>query len=207
MFLCDGDRTKYLGLLDRYLKMHQVRLWGWCLMTNHAHLILVPGSESALSKAMHMIGQRFAVHRNAQDEANGHAWEGRYYSCTLGPGHLWTAVRYVERNPVRAGMAPLPDDYRWSSARGHLFGEDETGLLDSTVWDTAFSPFEWREFLRSPDDEVETKELRRSTATGRPLGDQTFVEQVGRRLGRDLTRKKPGRRPKIRAEVGQSEIG
>jgi putative transposase len=86
------------------------------LMTNHVHLIAMPEREDSLSVLLRRVHGRYAQYYNARYGRSGHLWQNRYFACSLGPGHLWAALAYVEMNPVRAGLVERPDDYRWSSA-------------------------------------------------------------------------------------------
>lgn len=105
-----------------------VSLLGWCWMSNHVHLIAVPRSEGSLSRLVMRAHSRYAQEFNRRHKRCGHVWHSRFYSCPLGPGHLQAALRYVDLNPVRAGIVEKAENYRWSSAEGHLGGADATGL-------------------------------------------------------------------------------
>jgi REP-associated tyrosine transposase len=133
-FSADEDRHTYLRLLGENLREADVRLWAWCLMTNHVHLVLLPGSEESLSVLFRRVHGRYAQYYNARWGRSGHLWQNRFFSCILGTGHLWTALAYVERNPVRAGMVEAAVDYPWSSAAAHTTGIAPTGLLDMAWW-------------------------------------------------------------------------
>jgi putative transposase len=96
-FSCDTDRQTYLKLLAEHSIEANVRILGWCLMTNHTHLIAIPEREDSLAVLLRRVHGRYAQ-----------------YACALGIGHLWRALVYVERNPVRAGMVVRAEEYRWS---------------------------------------------------------------------------------------------
>ena len=115
----DSEKNVYLRLLQKYLRLYSVALAGYCLMSNHVHLILVPSEPDALAVALKQIHGRFASFWNATHCSNGHVWQGRFYSCPLDDAHLWIALRYVERNPVRAQLAHRPEHWKWSSAAVH----------------------------------------------------------------------------------------
>jgi REP-associated tyrosine transposase len=107
-FTGDADRTTYLGLLAHNLAAAEVRLLGWCLMNNHIHLIAVPVREDSLSVLLRRVHGRYAQYYNAKAGRSGHLWQNRYFACVLDTGHLWSALAYVERNPVRAGLIQFP---------------------------------------------------------------------------------------------------
>jgi putative transposase len=115
----DSEKNVYLNLLQKYLRLYSVALAGYCLMSNHVHLILIPSAADALAVALKQIHGRFASFWNATHCSSGHVWQGRFYSCPLDDAHLWIALRYVERNPVRAQLAHRPEQWKWSSAAVH----------------------------------------------------------------------------------------
>jgi len=97
-----------------------VRVWGWCLMSNHVHLVLLPDREDSLSLLMRRVHGRYAQYYNTRWGRTGHLWQNRFFSCILGIEHLWAALAYVERNPIRAGIVHSAAEYQWSSAAAHL---------------------------------------------------------------------------------------
>ncbi len=192
IFETDNDRLVYLGLLQQYAKQQRLAILGYCLMPNHVHLIAVPEREGSLRRALRNIHGRYAAYLNARQASSGHVWQGRYYSCPMDDDRLWTALRYVERNPVRAAMVRDAADFPWSSARIHLGGGWD-GLIDLAPWSERWTLAEWREFLSATEFERESEALRRSTHSGRPLGSAQFVEHLEARLARPLLARRGGR--------------
>jgi putative transposase len=192
VFDSDADRVVYLHLLRQYSILHQCALVGYCLMSNHVHVIAVPGRADSLPVVLRDVHGRYATYLNGRQSASGHVWQGRYFSCPLDAQHLWAALRYVERNPVRAGMAKRAEEYAWSSAAAHCGGSDKQGLLDLDFWRGEWSVVSWRSFLEDAA-EAEAERIRRNTHTGRPLGSEDFVKQMERRLCRTLAAQKGGR--------------
>jgi putative transposase len=119
VFLDDADRLSYLDQLTLRCERHGVELWAYCLMTNHVHLLVVPHHRHSLARVIATTHQRHADRLNRRREQSGHLWQNRYFSTVLDQRHLWTAVRYIERNPVRGGLVARAEDYRWSSAVAH----------------------------------------------------------------------------------------
>lgn len=119
VFETDEDRHAYLRFLTQYADKHGLSVWAYCLMTNHVHLVVVPEREDSLAKALRDAHTVYAMRFNTRTRLSGHVWQGRFYSCPMDETHLWTAVRYVERNPVRAGLVSRAEDYPWSSAPAH----------------------------------------------------------------------------------------
>ena len=188
-FSSDEDRTTYLRLWRENLGDAGVSLLGWCLMTNHLHLVAVPAREDSLSVLLRRVHGRYAQYYNARWGRTGHLWQNRFFAGVLGPDHLWAALAYVERNPVRAGMVPRAADYRWSSAASHLAGADESGMLDMEGWGCE-SPLDGDQLLDAEGLESDAA-LRRCTYSGRPFGSETFVREMAERFGRHWTRGRP----------------
>ena len=103
-------------------------------MSNHVHLVLLPGRKDSLSLLLRRVHGRYAQYYNTRWGRSGHLWQTRFFSCMLGIEHLWAALAYVERNPVRAGIVDSAAEYPWSSAADHLKCLDNTGLLDMYRW-------------------------------------------------------------------------
>jgi len=176
------DYARYLELLALYSRRHNLDIWAYCLMPNHVHIVGVPGAEDSLASVFRTVHMMYSQHFNHKANAVGHLWQGRYYSCALDERHVYAAVRYVELNPVRAGLAFSALEYPWSSAKSHLTGVADgvlSGLcfLDETVRD-------WKEYLQEPPDAEAQTGLFKATRTGRPCGDKEFVAQLEDRLGR-----------------------
>ena len=127
-FVNDSDYLKYLKFLKKCKNKFQCKIYGWCLMPNHAHLII---SSNNLSKAMHMLNFSYAQYFNYKYNEVGYLWQNRFKSFVVSKDkYLLTLIAYVEYNPVRARMVSNPEDYRWSSYRARLLGNNTLGLLD-----------------------------------------------------------------------------
>ena len=116
VFHSDNERHTYLRLIQEYAALHRLTLWAYCLMTNHIHLIAVPHSEQSIARTLRGLHTVYAMQYNTRYHSTGHLWQGRYKSCPLDEQHTWAAVRFVERNPVRADIVARAEDYPWSSA-------------------------------------------------------------------------------------------
>ena len=192
IFESDQDRETYLRFLRTYCGKRELSIWAYCLMPNHIHLVAVPAKESSLSHGLRDTHTVYAMYFNSRTQMSGHVWQGRFFSCPLDESHLWAAVRYVEVNPVRAGMVESAETYPWSSAAAHC------GLREDAVLSTSFPPDgvidDWGAWLREPlEDEAEThSSIRQQTHTGRPCGSSEFLDQVETLLRRKLRPKPPG---------------
>lgn len=195
VFRDDEDRLLFIDLLAAYKKAFGFSIWAYTLMTNHVHLITVPEGKESFSAAMRDLFSDYALAFNKRYDYVGHLWEQRFRSSALGPDHLWNAVRYVERNPVRAGMVVRAEDYRWSSAAYHC-GLRATDPLVSPDSPLIGAIDDWSAWLRIPNTEAEMDLLRRNTRTGRPSGSKEFVQMLEHSLGRPIAPRKPGRKGK-----------
>ena len=192
-FSNDLDRTTYLKLLFHLLPEAGVRLWGWCLMPNHVHLIAIPSDETSLAVLLRRLHGRYAQYYNAAAGRIGHLWQNRYFSCMLDRGHLACALRYVDLNPVRANLVARAETYAWSSAAAHVRGSDQAGLLDLAGWRTFAADFNWADELCVYETNLkEYRDLRLCTHAGRPFGGPAFVKEMETRFARNWHR---GRRP------------
>jgi putative transposase len=195
IFSTGADCQTYLDLLARYSEQHQLAIWAYCLMSNHVHLVSWPERPDSLSRALGRVHAEYARYRNLIDRSCGHVWEARYFSCPLERAHLWRAVAYVERNPVRAGMAAHAEAYPWSSARARLGGR-RPRFLDLAAWQVEYDAQRWREALADGiDEEAFQQRIREASKRGRPLGSDEFVERLEMEAGRRL-RPNPRGRPK-----------
>jgi putative transposase len=179
-----------------------VEVLGYCLMTNHVHLVALPHRPDSLAKLMREVQTRYSQYRHALDRSHGHLWQGRYYSCPVEPERLASVMRYVELNPVRAGLATDAPSYSWSSAAVHLGGQDQWNLVSLTDWRKCWTAEQWQTELSSSDQQ--DAGIREATYTGRPLGPAEFIERLEAYSKRSLKRGLPGRpRNKVPEETQQ----
>ena len=206
IFGSEADRATYLELLREYSQLDSLSLLGYCLMSNHVHLIVIPRTPQALSHSLRQAHGRYAAYWNARQSSTGHVWQGRFYSCPLDEGHLWAALRYAELNPVRAGMAESAALWRWSSAAAHCGLREPDPLLDMERWQTRWTVAEWREFLAGEESAADLRALRHSTHTGRPLGTPEFVAALEQQTSRSLAPRKGGRPKKCAPDPRQATL-
>ncbi len=192
-FFCDEDYAAYLELLAEGCRAAAVEVWGYCLMPNHVHLILVPSDEDGLRAALSEAHRRYSRRVNFREGWRGYLWQGRFASVPMDGAHLLACARYVELNPVRARLTSTASDWPWSSARAHLAGRDDG--LAKTAPLLALAP-NWPEFLAGGLSEAEHRAIQAGERTGRPLGSPDFTAELEQRLGRVLARQKPGRKPR-----------
>ena len=192
IFETGADREAYLRFLKTYCAKRGLSVWAYCLMSNHIHLVVIPQEEASLGTALRDTHTVYAMYFNSRTGLSGHVWQGRFFSCPLDESHHWAAVRYVERNPVRAGMVARAEEYPWSSAAAHC-GRRDTGVL-STEFPPSGVIEDWSEWLNAGCDEDEAYAyIRRQTRTGRPCGSSKFLDRLEALLARSLRPKKGGR--------------
>ena len=196
-FFDDDDYRAYLSLLRRWCDKHDVRIWAYCLMPNHVHLIVVPSSADGLWRGIGEAHRRYTRRVNLREGWRGHLWQDRFTSYVMDDSYLLAAARYVERNPVKAGLAASPADWPWSSAAAHVASRsDAVAEGDWLAERIAGWVCTWGEYLRDWDEPDVASRLARHERTGRPLGQEGIVERVGALLSRDLLPKKRGPKPK-----------
>lgn len=202
VFFSDADRAAYLAWLGEYGAKHGVRVLAYCLMTNHVHIVAVPEKPDALEKVFRALHTRYAQRVNRAKQWKGHVWQGRFFSSALDETYLWAAIRYVERNPVRARMVRRAENYRWSSAPAHGgLKEDSVLTRDREWWRQVKSVGDWSKWLAQGDRPEQLEILRRHVNQGLPCGAEGFLRRLERRAGQML-RPRPRGRPKKVEEEG-----
>jgi putative transposase len=192
VFFNDEDYAAYRALLAEGCRAAGVAVWGYCLMPNHVHLILVPSDEDGLRGALAEAHRRYSRRVNDREGWRGYLWQGRFASAPMDGAHTLAAARYVELNPVRAKLVAAAADWPWSSARAHLAGRDDGLVQARPLLEQA--P-DWQALLAAGLGDDEREALRAGERTGRPLGSEGFVAGLERDLGRTLARRTPGRKP------------
>ena len=191
LFHEDTDWLVYLRALKSGCDEHGVGIRAYTLMTNHVHLVAVPVGEESLSHALHIAHTEYAVYFNSKYGFSGHLFQGRPDMCVMDDSHMWNAIRYVERNPVRAGIVKRAEDYPWSSAAAHC------GLRIDSLLTKDFPPSgvidDWSGWLKVDQSDEERHTIRRHTTTGRPWCTPDLLIQLEKLTGRDLKLRKPGR--------------
>jgi len=199
-FFHDDDYVRYLKLMAKWCERYRVDIWAYCLMPNHTHLIAVPETADGLRRAIGEAHRRYTAEVNHREGWTGCLWQGRFSSFVMDERYLLTAARYVELNPVRAGLVAHPKEYPWSSARAHLLGRDD-GLV--TTAPLLARVDDWSAFLGAGAPPEAADELRSHERTGRPLGSDDFVDDLERLLNRVLRRRKSG---PVRRSAGDNAV-
>ena len=191
-FFRDEDYKAYLELMSEWSRKCDVEIWSYCLMPNHVHLIAVPGTKDGLARAIGEAHRRYTRRINFREGWRGHLWQDRFASFPMDEAYLLSAARYVEMNPVVAGIVEKPEEYKWSSARPHMEGRDDVLVKVGPLLEMVGN---WGDFLEPPNDS-EVDSIHKHEKTGRPLGSSAFVENLENQLSRILKRRKPGPKQK-----------
>jgi putative transposase len=205
-FFNDIDYRRYLQELRELCLQHHCQLHAWVLMTNHVHLLLTPAHSGATSQLMQCLGRRYVRYINDSYFRTGTLWEGRYKACLVGDDdYLLTCMRYIELNPVRAGMVANPVGYPWSSYHATGYGKDLHLLQPHASWlgidrDHCRRHQLWREFVLEGKAANTTDPVRLCLQRQHPYGSDRFRAAIEVQLGRRCGPAKIGRPKKQRPE-------
>jgi len=159
VFFNDRDRLYYLRLLKEHSLMYGLKIWAYCLMNNHVHLIAIPQEQESF-RAISETHRRYTSMVNTREGWRGYLWQGRFKSDPMDEKHLFAAVRYVERNPVRANLVGISENYHWSSAKYHVYGQKNDLLEHFFLMDQIK---DWSSYLSISDEEKALDLLRRKS--------------------------------------------
>ena len=195
VFFVDDDKRHYLRILQEKSIEYDFSVLGYCLMTNHVHIVGVPARQESLAKAVGRTHFLYTQYVNRRHGRSGHLWQNRFYSCVMDDRYFWICLRYVEQNPVRAKMVRVPWTYPFSSAAVHVGSPDQTGLIDIGQWRKLARGLNWKVILQRRMDKETSVDFQTRYRCGRPLGSDKFISKLEVTLGRRL-RPLPGGRPK-----------
>lgn len=200
IFYSQADRMAYLETLIEFREQLQLRLYGYCLMTNHVHLIVDPGDlPDNLGRLMKRLAGRHTRRINRIWKRSGTLWGGRFHSSLIETDrYLLTCLRYVDRNPVRAGMVAAPEQFVWSSYRAKIGLTDcdwldEDPCTQALATDRVRRQERYRDFVAQGDDELELKLIRGALQRCQLTASESFVKSVEEKVGREISRREPGR--------------
>ncbi|MCU7796535.1 MAG: transposase [Candidatus Thiodiazotropha sp. (ex Myrtea spinifera)] len=189
VFVEEMDYHYYLETLKEFKETFQVKVYAYCLMTNHIHLLLEPATRLGIGQLMKRLAGRQTRLRNRLENRRGTLWEGRYKSSVVDADeYLMACVRYIEMNPVRAGIVDKPHKYEWSSYRERTC-KQAVDLLDELPFDY----HEYEIFMNGSIPSGEWDLIRDSVQSNHITGSTLFCERIERAIGRRLNNRKPGR--------------
>lgn len=201
-FFSENDYRDYLKLMSSSCLNHGVEIWAYCLMCNHVHMIAVPESPTSLRSAIGDAHRRYTLTINSRNNWRGHLWQERFASFPMNDGYLLKVARYVELNPVRAKITTDPVTYPWSSAKSHVMRQDDDLVKVKPLLDLV--P-DWKAFLMEEIEDKDYQHIKKHERTGRPLGDDAFINKIENTCNRILCKRKPGPKRKISSEANSGQ--
>ena len=198
-FASEQDFAAYANWLKEYAKKFQVDLHAWVLMTNHVHLLCTPRVDNAVSHLMQALGRQYVRYFNFSYKRTGTLWEGRFKSCLVQQeAYLLQLYRYIELNPVRAGMVMQPSDYVWSSYQINALGKESELCTPHSCYlaldrDATKRQANYRDLFKSHVDGELLENIRASVNKGFVFGNSRFETEIENLTGRRMTASKVGR--------------
>jgi putative transposase len=195
----EPDYLAYLGWLQDGAEQHECRIHAYVLMTNHVHLLVSASNPANLSKLPQYVGRRYVPYFNRKYGRSGTLWEGRFKASTIeSERYLLTCYRYIEMNPVRAGMVATPGDYRWSSYKANACGKESALISPHPLYlalgdEAKQRAKRYRDGFKEVLDSDVIDAIRASVQTGTPLGTDRFKAEVERLLGMRVGQARRGR--------------
>jgi len=187
----DQDRALYLKYIQEYSQKYAMKVYAYSLMNNHVHFIVSPGRKDSLARTFQITHQRYAYYFQRKTIQEGHLWQGRFFSGLILGRHLQEAVRYVEKNPVRAGLVGLAWQYAWSSARAHM-GKTYKIIELAEIKEIMDVP-SWEDYLMGEERTRFIELIRKCTFKERVLGPKGYVKELEERFNVKLLPEKMGR--------------
>jgi putative transposase len=203
-FFDDQDRVAYLGWLREALEREHCHLHAYVLMTNHVHLLLTPEDAARVPQVLISVGRRYVQYVNQTYGRTGTLWDGRYKSSLVqADTYLLLCHRYIELNPVRAGMVAEPADYRWSSYQANGLGRADTLVTPHALYldlgpDDESRRAAYRDLFGSTLDDLPLTNLRMALKQDQPIGNNQFYAEIQAITGQRRTLRKRGRPRKDR---------
>jgi putative transposase len=199
IFTTEEEKKSYLGWLKDAAREYELAIHAYALMPNHVHILATPKTVLSASKVMQSIGRRYAQLFNQTHGTSSTVWEGRFKSCLIDPEAYFLLVqKYIEQNPVRAGLVNKPEEWSWSSYRHHAGSETNPWIGDHpSYWAIANTPFErqmaWQKTVLEPLSSHEIEKVSNHLSYGWPLGGDVFIKHLALKTSRPLQPRLAGR--------------
>ncbi|MCK5395854.1 MAG: transposase [Gammaproteobacteria bacterium] len=201
-FVSEEDFSAYAYWLYQYAKKFEVSIHAWVFMTNHVHLLVTPTTKNGVSNLMQMLGRHYVRYFNYTYKRTGTLWEGRFKSCLVeAESYFLTCQRYIELNPIRAGMVESPSDYHWSSYQANGLGREIALWTPHQIYidlghSTKSRLDAYRALFQSHVNVRDIALIRNATNKGLAVGNDHFKSEIERLSGRRVVALKRGPKPK-----------
>lgn len=212
IFFVEDDYRFFLECLRQAKLKRTCRIYAYVLMTNHFHLLVEPSHDGDLGRLMQSVGRRYVRYINETYQRSGTLWEGRFKSAAVSRDeYLMVCSRYIELNPVRAGLVKHPREYQWCSYQYRALGVSDQ-LLDEDPWYTglggnaAARQKAYRDWVESRIKEGEWEQIRQATQRGRLIGRETFQKEIETMVGRRLIGESRGRPRKVKSAANEKVL-
>ena len=185
-----GDYLRFVTLIERACERIPMRLLAWCLMPNHFHFVLWPSKDAEMSRWMHWLLSSHVRWYHQRYGTSGRIWQGRFKAFPIqSDDHLLAVERYVERNPLRAGLVARAENWPWSSLRSWVDDSSSEFLHEGPVrrWNG------WLQHVNAPQTEAELRAIRHSVNRESPFGNEAWTVSTAKRLDLGWTLRNPGR--------------
>jgi len=189
-----NDFRKYCYWMVEYAEKYCVKILAYCLMNNHVHFIVIPSNSHGLAQLFKIVHMRYSQYKNEARSKTGHLWQGRFYSNILDETCLLRAMRYVERNPFRAGMVEKPWEYIWASTREHV-GLEKEPIIKTSEFHKILCLLQkksWKDYIEQDDPQI-TEDFRKKILRCSIIGTEDFITNLEQKTGYCLKDKKMGR--------------
>ena len=180
VFFHPNDRKRYLEKLTSYSNRFGFDIQAYCLMSNHIHLLGIPRNKNSIAKTMQVVQSNHTRTINLSQGWTGNLWQQRYSASALNIPHMWNTLRYIEQNPVRAGIVLKCEDYIWSSAASHCGIRDDALINTDPRYSDMFD--NWHEIVNQVLDDETLEDIRYRTRKGFPCGERRLIKVISKKV-------------------------
>ncbi|MEM9469284.1 MAG: transposase, partial [Pseudomonadota bacterium] len=198
IFFEKSDFQNYLDILQEQCERFSVKILSYCLLPNQVHLLAIPQNGELLARAIGETHRRYTNMINKRNNWRGHLFQDRFFSYVCDEQYSLRAMRFIETMPLISKITPKPESYLWSSARDRIKVTKESFITNPSNFHAIQ---DWPAFLARPMDEQELKKIQTHLQTGRPRGNDAFLDMIEEKIGRSVRPQKRGRKPKMKAEA------
>lgn len=190
-FVDNEDYVKYLSFFEKFKNIYELDVYSYSLMPNHIHFKAIPNNPLSLAKTFNYTQVSYTQYFNKKYKKVGHLWQSRFFSCPLDETHSYSVSKYIEKNPVRAGLVSTPEEWQWSSAREHL--GLEKGIISLLPENKLIDVSDWKEYLLENLPLDKRQEIESHAISGYPLGNSLFLQNIESLFNLSLKKRPVGR--------------